>query len=72
MVASEAALNRSTANAFLCGFGSSELQIRPKDSRRWMTVMTPSRNAEALYCTSCGALTLAPSEAAHRRALGLD
>jgi ribosomal protein S27E len=72
MVPSEAALNRSLGNALLCGFGSSELQIRPRESGHWVTVMTPSRNAEALYCTACGALLLAPSVPRHREELGLD
>ncbi|GAA5495920.1 hypothetical protein Rhal01_02101 [Rubritalea halochordaticola] len=71
LVETEAALNRGLINALFFGFGSSELQIR-SSKRRWMTFMTPSRNAKALYCVECGSLTLAPSISKHRRELGLE
>jgi hypothetical protein len=63
----EAALNRSWGTSF----GGSELQIRMKDMR-WMPFMTPSRSAGGLYCSQCGALTIAPSIPEHRKDLGLD
>lgn len=67
----EAALNRTWSNALLTSFGSSQLQIRMK-KKRWMAFMNPSRSAAGLYCTQCGALTIAPSIPAHRWELGLD
>lgn len=71
MVDSEAALNRSFFNAIFFGFGSSILQIRtPKGN--WMDFMTPGRKSGASYCTSCGAVLLAPSIDSHRKELGLD
>ncbi len=71
LVEVEAGLNRVFWNVLLTCFGSSELQIRLK-GRSWMAFMRPSRAARGLYCTSCGALTLAPSIPAHRKELGLD
>ena len=71
LVEVEAALNRSTWNVLLTSFGSSELQIRLKN-KGWMAFMTPSRSAKGLYCTTCGALTIAPSISAHRKELGLE
>lgn len=67
----EVGLNRALWNALLTSFGSSELQIRLKN-RSWITFMKPWRGAKGLYCTRCGALTVAPSIAAHRKELGLD
>ena len=71
LVPVEASLNRSILNAVFFGFGSSQLQIR-LEKGRWKRFMTPSQNAEGLYCTSCGALTLAPSLPEHRNELGLS
>lgn len=71
LVEVEAALNRATWNVLLTSFGSSELQIR-LEKKAWMPFMTPNRSARGLYCTKCGALTIAPSIPAHRRELGLD
>lgn len=56
----EAGLNRSWGNVILTSYGSSQLQIR-QESGPWHTYMTPSRSAEGLYCTDCGALTIAPT-----------
>lgn len=71
LVEVEAALNRAFWNVLLTSFGSSELQIR-LENKPWMTFMTPSRNTKGLYCTKCGALTIAPSIPAHRKELGLE
>ena len=70
LVEVEAGLNRTWWNTILTSFGSSELQIRIKN-RSWMAYMMPSRSAKGLYCTKCGALTIAPSIPAHRKELGL-
>ena len=40
--------------------------------KQWMPFMDPDRSAAGLYCTKCGALTIAPSIPAHRKELGLD
>jgi phage FluMu protein Com len=71
LVEVEAALNRDWLNVLFTSFGSSELQIRTK-SGSWMPFMKPSRSAQGLYCTKCGALTIAPSISGHRKALGLE
>lgn len=71
LVEVQSALNRSLLNAFLTGWGSSELQIRLHGGS-WMTFMTPSRSAAGLYCAECGSLTLAPTIPSQRRELGLE
>lgn len=68
LVEVEAALNRTWASSILTSF---HLQIRLK-GKRWMSFMSPSRNAAGLYCTKCGSLLLAPTLPAHRRELGLE
>lgn len=71
LVEVEAALNRSVADALIKGLGSSELQIR-RPGAGWSTYMTPHRDSQGLFCVSCGALTLAPSDPELRRTLGLE
>lgn len=71
LVEVETALNRTWGNSLLTGFGSSQLQMRMK-KKRWTPFMNPNRSAAGLYCTKCGALTIAPSIPNHRRELGLD
>jgi hypothetical protein len=72
MVPAEAALNRSVGNLLLFGFGSSRLEVRPRAGGRWMPFMISSRSAEASFCSTCGALLVAPSLPAQRRELGLE
>jgi hypothetical protein len=72
LVEVEASLNRDLANVLLTGFGNSELQIRLPGGGPWKAFMTPERNASALYCVTCGSLTLAPTLPDHRKSLGLE
>ena len=72
MVPAEASLSRSWANVAVTGWGSSELRIKPRKGKRWLTHMTPAKNTQASYCVSCGALLLAPSTKKHRKNLGLE
>lgn len=67
----EAGLNRPWNNVVLTSFGSSVLEIRRGDGH-WMPFMFPGRSAKGLYCTKCGALTVAPSIDEHREKLGLE
>jgi len=71
LVEVEAALNRDIANAIMSLLGSSELQIR-LPGQSWKTFMMPERNANGLYCASCGSLTIAPTLHDHRKSLGLE
>lgn len=66
-----AELNRKWWNALLTAFGSSCLEVKTPEGG-WLTFMKPSRGTSGLYCTKCGALTLAPSIGRHREQLGLD
>lgn len=67
LVEVEAALNRSSGTIT----GNSSLEIRLA-GKSWVPFMNEDRSAQGLYCTRCGALTIAPSLSRHRKELGLD
>jgi len=72
MVSGQAALNRHWSNSLLFGWGSSVLQIKENASKKWHDFMLPSNKTRCSYCTSCGALLIAPSIKHHREELGLE
>ena len=54
----KATLDRSWANALLCGWGSSELNFKPDDGKK-VVVMSAWAVCRAFRCLECGAIAIA-------------
>lgn len=62
----KASLRRTVINSFLCGPGSSQIQVS-RTGEQWWAFLKPGPIARALLCENCGSLTIEPSESSKKK-----